>query len=79
MGKYQVGDIHNNKETDPYFDSYDAALGHASNMATEGFGSGMYVGVWEYYDDEVLPDLRAIVTYGSISGVIIFGRVAWVD
>lgn len=79
MAKYQVGDINNNKDTDPYFDSYDAALKHASQMATEGFGDGVYVGIWEYYEDEVLPDLRTIVTYGSISGVVLFSRAVWVD
>lgn len=79
MSRYQVGDIHSMKDGDPYFDSYDAALKHASEMAIEGYGDGMYVGVWEYYENEVLPDLRVIVTYGSISDVIMFSRAVWVD
>lgn len=79
MGKYQVGNINSYKDKDPYFDNYNAALKHASDMAIEGTGDNVFVGVWEYPEDGVLPDLITIVNHDPNSGIVLFSRAAWAD
>lgn len=79
MVKYQVGDIHSMKDRDPYFDSYDAALKHASEMAKQGTGDNVFAGIWEYPSVGVLPDLRTIVNHDPISGIVIFSRAVLAD
>ncbi len=79
MSRYQVGDINNNKDTDPFFDNYDAALKHASEMAKHGTGDNVFVGVWEYPEDVVLPDLITIINHDPISGIVLFSRVGLSD